>query len=119
MTEPVERITIRRAIPADAEAVTAVTAAAYRKYIAIIGREPRPMADDYSQVIAAHPVWLACLDERAVGLLVLISEPETMLIHSVAVDPDFQKRGLGRRLLALAEEQARAAGYARIRLYTN
>ena len=119
MTVSDDPVVIRRATVGDAEAVAAITAAAYSKYIARIGRQPRPMSDDYRQVIQVHPVWVADIDERLVGLLVLMAEPEAMLIYSVAVDPGHQKRGLGRRLLALAEEQARAAGYRRIRLYTN
>ncbi len=77
------------------------------------------MTDNYRWVIAEHPMWVACLGEQLAGVLVLMAEPDAMLIYSVAVDPDYQKRGLGRRLLALAEAQAQAAGYQRIRLYTN
>ena len=117
MTEQV--FDLRPAVAGDAEAVTAITTAAYSKYIARMGRKPRPMTVDYGEIIAEHAVWLLCEVERPVGVLVLMAEPEAMLIYSVAVDPDYQKRGLGRRLLALAEEQARAAGYQRIRLYTN
>jgi ribosomal protein S18 acetylase RimI-like enzyme len=41
------------------------------------------------------------------------------LIYSVAIAPEYQKRGLGRRLLAWAESEARQAGYDAIRLFTN
>ena len=119
MSAVVDPIHIRRATLDDAGAVTAITSVAYSKYIARMGRQPRPMTDNYRRVIAEHPVWVACLGARPVGVLVLMAEPEAMLIYSVAVDPAYQKRGLGRRLLAHAEAQARAAGYQRIRLYTN
>jgi ribosomal protein S18 acetylase RimI-like enzyme len=42
-----------------------------------------------------------------------------MLIYSVAIAPAYQRRGLGRRLLAWAEAEARQAGYGHIRLFTN
>jgi ribosomal protein S18 acetylase RimI-like enzyme len=42
-----------------------------------------------------------------------------MLIESVAVDPRHQGRGLGRRLMALAEAEARRQGRLAVRLYTN
>ncbi|MCX6069286.1 MAG: GNAT family N-acetyltransferase [Chloroflexi bacterium] len=42
-----------------------------------------------------------------------------MLIYSVAVRPEVQRCGLGRRLLAWAESEASRAGCDRIRLYTN
>ena len=112
-------LTLRKAVLADAEVIAALTDAAYSRYIARMGRKPRPMTDDYRAIVAEQPVWLLCFDAHPIGVLVLMAEPEAMLIYSVAVHPDHQKRGLGRRLLALAEEQALAAGYQTIRLYTN
>jgi len=112
-------LTLRKARSEDADDIAALTNAAYDKYIARIGRKPRPMMADYRALAAEHPVWLLCLGDHLVGVLVLMVEPEAMLIYSVAVHPDYQQRGLGRRLLALAEEQALAAGFQRIRLYTN
>jgi len=112
-------LTLSKARTEDAGDIAALTNAAYDKYIARIGRKPRPMTADYGAIVAEHPVWLLCLVDHLVGVLVLMVEPEAMLIYSVAVHPDYQQRGLGRRLLALAEEQALAAGFQRIRLYTN
>ena len=114
-----QRVTIRKGVTDDAGTVSAITDAAYGKYIARIGRKPRPMTEDYHKIVAEHPVWVLCLGDRPVGVLVLMAEPESMLIYSVAVRPEYQKLGLGRRLLELAEAQARHAGYSRIRLYTN
>ena len=56
---------------------------------------------------------------RLAGVLVLMHEPDALLIYSVAIAPGQQRRGLGRQLLAFAEDEARAAGYTLIRLYTN
>jgi ribosomal protein S18 acetylase RimI-like enzyme len=42
-----------------------------------------------------------------------------MLLDNIAVDPACQGAGLGRELLAFAEQTARAAGHDVIRLYTN
>ena len=42
-----------------------------------------------------------------------------MCVENVAVHPDHQGRGLGRRLLDFAEAEARAAGLPELRLYTN
>ena len=92
-------VTMRRAGPGDAKAIATLTNAAYIKYIPRIGRQPRPMTENYSQVLLEHPVWLLMLSDRPVGVLVLMLEHEAMLIYSVAVDPKYQKRGLGRRLL--------------------
>jgi ribosomal protein S18 acetylase RimI-like enzyme len=113
------QVDFRRAAPGDAETIAAITDAAYSKYIIRIGRKPGPMTADYRQMIAEHPLWLLLVGDSIAGVLALMAEPDAMLIYSVAVRPEYQKRGLERRLLALAEEQARQAGYARIRLYTN
>ena len=42
-----------------------------------------------------------------------------MLIYSVAVRPEHQRRGLGHQLLAWAEREASRTRLGRIRLYTN
>ena len=110
---------LRRASAADTATVAAITQAAYAKYIPRLGREPQPMTADYAQILAAHPVWLLCLDEHPVGVLVLMHEPDALLIYSVAVEPQYQKHGFGRQLLAWAEDQAQQAGYTVIRLFTN
>jgi ribosomal protein S18 acetylase RimI-like enzyme len=112
-------IVIRRAAPADVEHITAITDAAYAKYVPLLGRKPQPMSADYHHMVAAHPVWLLHVGDRPAGVLVLMHEPDALLIYSVAIHPDEQKRGFGLRLLAWAEQEARQAGYAHIRLFTN
>lgn len=77
------------------------------------------MTANYHQMAVEHPVWLLYCGEILAGLLALIYEPQTLFIYSVAVHPQFQSQGLGRRLMAFAEERARQAGLKRIRLYTN
>jgi ribosomal protein S18 acetylase RimI-like enzyme len=111
--------TIRRASAADAEIIQSITDAAYAKYVPLLGRKPQPMTVDYRQVLAEHPIWLLAVDDRPAGVLVLMHEPDALLIYSVAIDPAFQKGGLGRKLLAWAEQEAQQAGYAHIRLFTN
>jgi ribosomal protein S18 acetylase RimI-like enzyme len=117
-TNPLQS-SLRRATPEDAPAIAALTNDAYAKYIPLIGRKPQPMTADYRQMAADHPVWLLYLGDELAGLLVLELEPETVLIYSVAIRPDLQGRGLGRRLLEWAEKQAIQAGYRKMRLYTN
>jgi ribosomal protein S18 acetylase RimI-like enzyme len=93
--------------------------AAYAKYVPRMGRKPQPMTADYHQILAEHPVWLLYLGDRPAGVLVLMHEPHTLLIYSVAISPAYQKHGFGRRLLAWAEQEAQQAGYQHIRLFTN
>ncbi len=108
-----------RALPTEAETIAALTDAAYTKYIPRLGRKPQPMTADYGQILAEHPVWLICVEGQPVGSIVLMAEPEAMLIYSIAVSPQYQQHGLGARLLSWAEGQAQEAGFKLIRLYTN
>ncbi len=114
-----EDTVVRRATPIDASTVSAITDAAYSKWIPLIGRKPEPMTVDYSEMISAHPVFLLTLSGDPAAVLVLKHEEDQTLVFSVAVHPNYQKRGLGLHLLRLAESEARARGYEKIRLYTN
>jgi ribosomal protein S18 acetylase RimI-like enzyme len=110
---------IRLATPDDSSAVRALVRAAYSHYVARIGREPGPMGDDYDALIRAGRVHLIREEGKILGLLVLLPEPDAMLLDNVAVDPSYQGSGVGRALLQWAEQAALDAGYSSIRLYTN
>jgi GNAT superfamily N-acetyltransferase len=113
------QVAIRRAVADDAAVIATITDAAYRMYVPRLGRKPQPMTADYHQLLAEHPIWLLEIDHQPAGVLVLIHEPQALLVYSVAVSPPYQKRGFGRQLLAWAEQEARRTGYQHIRLYTN
>jgi ribosomal protein S18 acetylase RimI-like enzyme len=110
---------IRPAQPTDADAVTACVRAAYAHYVPRIGREPAPMQADYPALIDAGVVWVAEEDRELVGVLVVRPQPPALLVENVAVRPASQGRGLGRALMAFAEERARASGLQETVLYTN
>ncbi len=112
---------LRRAVPEDADAVRAVVTAAYEPWIPVIGMRPMPMEADYDQLIDAGSVTVLIEPGagRIAALIVLVPEPEVLLIENVAVHPGFQGRGFGRTLLAHAEAVARSAGLRTVRLYTH
>jgi len=110
---------VRSARPEDAPAIAAVVEAAYGHYVERMGRRPAPMNEDYDEVVREHDVRVLVDGERVVGVLVLIPEGEGLLLDNVALHPDYQGRGWGRRLLALAEAEARRGGASFIWLYTN
>jgi ribosomal protein S18 acetylase RimI-like enzyme len=112
-------LTVRPAREPDAAVLATVAAEAYRRYVPRIGREPAPMTADYAQAVRTGLTWVAEADGDIVGLLVLVVHPDHLLLENVAVLPSAQRRGVGARLLALAEDQARARGLDEIRLYTN
>lgn len=111
--------TLRHAELADLPRVRAIVEAAYGKYVARIGGPPGPMLDDYAARQAAGELQVLEADGDLVGLLVLIDRPDALLLDNVAVAPEAQGRGHGRRLLAAAEAAARARGHARLVLYTH
>ncbi|MDR3507918.1 MAG: GNAT family N-acetyltransferase [Caulobacteraceae bacterium] len=114
-----ETISMVRATSADAEDVRALTRSAYAKWVAVIGREPKPMGADYAHAVENHRIDLLYRDGVLAALIEMIPQPDHLLIENVAVSPDFQKRGLGRALMTHAEAVAAAMGLGLLRLYTN
>ena len=110
---------LRRAVASDAPAIRALTREAYAKWVPLIGREPKPMTADYAETVRSHRIDLLHLDGVLAALIETIAEADHLLIENVAVSPAFQGRGLGRKLMAHAEQLAASAGFGEIRLYTN
>lgn len=110
---------IRRGTPADVAAITDLTMRAYAKWLALIGYEPLPMLADYAVAIREHRFDLLEADGTLAALIETELRDDDLLIVNVAVSPDAQKRGHGRRLMALAEQIAAEAGRTTLRLYTN
>lgn len=109
----------RLAEAADQPTVTAIVRAAYAKWVPVIGREPLPMRADYGRAIAEHTIHLAVSGGRVAGLIETVLHPDHLWIENVAVSPQDQGAGIGRRLLALADDLARSQGRPEIRLLTN
>jgi ribosomal protein S18 acetylase RimI-like enzyme len=112
-------ITIRPAAEADASTLRRIAVAAYQHYVPRIGREPAPMTADYAAAARRAQAWAAAEDGEVAGFAILIPQPGYLLLENIAVLPAAQGRGIGARLLALAEERARALDLPEIRLYTN
>ena len=111
--------TIRQALLADVPAVEHVVYEAYKHYIPRIGKPPGPMTNDYYEQVASGSVWVLVLDSEIVGVVVLVPASDYMVLDNVAVAPEKQGLGLGRRLIDFAEARARQSGYGIIQLYTN
>ena len=98
---------LRPATGDDAEKVTALVNAAYGHYVERIGMTPRPMTDDYTEVIRNSRVTVAESNQMMVGVIVLNMTDEGFLIDNVAVDPSYHGKGVGKALLTFAEAEAR------------
>ncbi|SNT60020.1 Acetyltransferase (GNAT) family protein [Actinomadura meyerae] len=113
---------IRLATRDDRPRIEEIVEAAYAPWAEVIGARPLPMDADYAALIAAGQVFVTGGDqgrEDTDGLIVLVPEDGALLIENVAVAPARHGQGVGRALLAFAEERARALGLPRLRLYTN
>jgi ribosomal protein S18 acetylase RimI-like enzyme len=112
-------VSIRRAVAADVPAITAIVQEAYAPYIPRIGRKPAPMLDDYAAQVRDGVAWVLDADGSVAGVVVLLDQPDHLLIHNVAVGSRHRGIGAGRDLLRFAEAEAARRGFAEVRLYTN
>jgi ribosomal protein S18 acetylase RimI-like enzyme len=110
---------LRPATEADVRRLTELVQAAYGHYVGRLGGPPRPMTDDYADVVRNFKVTVAERGGEIVGLIVLGVSDEGFLVDNVAVDPAHQGSGVGRELLEHAEDAARRAGFDSIYLYTH
>lgn len=109
----------RRATSADASTVRETTRAAYTKWVAVIGREPKPMMANYEQAVIDHIIDLLEMDARPVGLVEVTPQSSHLLIENVAVLPDWHGKGVGGSFFERAETIARSLRLNELRLYTN
>jgi ribosomal protein S18 acetylase RimI-like enzyme len=112
-------VSLRPATAADVSSLTELVRAAYAHYVPRLGGEPRPMTDDYAEVVHTHQVIVAERGGRIVGLVVLGVSDEGFFVDNVAVDPSHQATGVGKALLEHAEGAARKAGFDSIYLFTH
>jgi ribosomal protein S18 acetylase RimI-like enzyme len=110
---------IRPAQLIDTPLVATISRAAYHIYPDRLGRQPKPMIQDYSGPVANGEVSILEVDGTPVGVLILATKPDHLLIYSVALMPASQGKGHGKRLMRTAEKAALAGGFSEIRLYTN
>lgn len=110
---------LRRATPADAEEIRAITRAAYARWVPVIGREPLPMQADYHEALRKHRFDLLLRGLQIIALIETDLREDHLWIENIAVRPEEQGHGLGHRLLDHAETLARDAGRGEVRLLTN
>jgi ribosomal protein S18 acetylase RimI-like enzyme len=110
---------IRPAERGDAAVVRDLVRMAYSKYVERIGKEPAPMLEDYDALIRPGEVWVWDEGGEVLGVMVMRPADDHLFVDNVAVAPEHQGRGLGRELLAFAEERAEREGLPEVRLYTN
>ena len=109
----------RPATASDAAGISECVRVAYTRYIERIGTPPGPMLDDYAQVVRDHRAYVIDDGGQVVGVLVLMDKEDGLLLDNVAVLPQRQGEGIGRRLIEHAESEARRLGHRHLDLYTH
>src|SRR6516225_7516639 len=94
-----QRLSLRRASPADAGAVRALTRAAYAKWVPLVGREPLPTTADFDRAVVEHVIDLLEEDGNLRALIEMAPAEGHLLVVNIAVRPDQQGKGIGDRLL--------------------
>ena len=108
---------LRRATVDDLPAIRAVIDAAYARYLTRMDKPPAPMLRDYGPSVEAGTTWVTGSPITAV--LTLYPRDDHLYVENIAVDPSAQGRGLGRALMAFAEQEAARRGLRRMALVTH
>lgn len=110
---------LRQATVADADQIRDLVRDAYACWIPALGREPLPMLADYARSLTEHRFDVVETFSEVVGVIETMSRDDHLWIENVAIRPERQGQGLGRRLLAHAEGLATAEGLRELRLLTS
>ena len=100
-------------------AIEHIVQRAYAKYVDRIRKPPGPMLDDYTARVAEGSVRVLEDARGLAGILVVLPQAGYLLLDNIAVAPERQGEGIGRRLLAAAESETLQRGFDELRLYTN
>lgn len=59
---------------------------------------------------AGYPAWVVCQNDRVIGFCMLLIGPDVAHVLVIAVDPDYQGRGVGKMLIDHCQQQATQHG---------
>lgn len=94
--------------------------------------EKYPTKDYFEKDIGRGELYLGMDDEVIIGTIALTDEQEPeydivpwpckegihLIIHRLAVEPEYQNRGIAKKLMEFAEAHARESGFASLRVDT-
>lgn len=110
----------RKALPDDSAGLKACMEAAYAVYQARMGGEKLPPVNvDYTSEIENYPTWVVESRGIIIGGLVMVFEREYARIANIAIDPGFQGKGIGGKLMQYAESKAIEKEISELRLGTH
>jgi ribosomal protein S18 acetylase RimI-like enzyme len=114
-------VLIRPARPDEVDALAQLEMAAGAPFadagmhdVAAMSRDPQSLV----QFVAAGDAWVADVDGRAAGYIIVEPVDGCLHIEQVSVHPDFMRRGFGSALLDHVATTARERGYPAVTLTT-
>jgi GNAT superfamily N-acetyltransferase len=110
-------LSLRPATAADLPVITALIDAAYARYLSRMDKPPAPMLRDYGPSVQAGTTWVT--GRPIIAVLTAYPREDHLYVENVAVHPGAQGRGLGRALMAFAEQEAARRGLRRLALVTH
>lgn len=112
-----------RIVPAEEchiDGIVRCAEAAYRHYVDRIGEPPAPMIADFAAAVRNRTAYVVTDEAYAIcGFAIFYPRDDHLHLENVAVVPDRQGTGLGKRLIEYCENAARDGGYRAVELYTN
>jgi len=120
-SQPAAEIGIRQFLPGDASAFRRLNEEWISRYFRIEPKEETILADPQRVILdSGGRIFFATTGERCVGCCALIRMGDKEFeVAKMAVEPSYQRTGIGRRLLFAAIDEARNAGAQRLYLETN
>ena len=109
---------LRRARESDADSLAECIEAAYSVYADRISDLPA-VADGVAESIKRHRVWVLEAGREIVGGIVLVPHVAFLMLENIAVRPEAAGSGLGKLLIARAEQDCLDLGLNEIRLSTH
>lgn len=118
---PATEMGIRQFQPGDAAAFRRLNEEWITRFFRIEPKEEPILADPQSTILdSGGKIFFATAGERCVGCCALIRTADREFeVAKMAVEPSYQRAGIGRRLLVAAIEEGRNAGAHRLYLETN
>ena len=111
---------LREATPEDSEGLRNCMESAYTAYQERMrGVRLPPMDVDYSSEIKNYPTWVVESDGSILGGLIMVFENDQASIANIAVNPKFQRQGIGGELMRFAETKAKENNFSELRLATH
>lgn len=102
----------------DAVPIAACIDSAYATYSNTIPDLPA-VSDGIAEDISKNIVWVAEQARQIVGVLIMYSRPDHLMLANVAVIPTKKGKGLGKALMALADHLALMRNKPELRLSTH